>query len=257
MIAALVLASSVAYAGCGKDTDCKGDRVCEAGTCVSPGGGAPGPRGKPKRGPRVDEATLREATRDRAAATRGQIFGYSFGAAGTVFALTGSGLGLASSGVEVSTAVGGVGLVSLAIGGPLAAGGGTAARHGLQLLDAPRPGNGLRIAGWSCYGSGMFLGLVAIGVGIAGEDAGGAIGIAATIPAALGDFLLAADAGTTRNLLALRIEAARGERAQLRLEGVDAPLGVTAPEPARPWVVATPFVSPAPSGAVMGLAGVF
>ena len=26
----------VAHAGCEKDTDCKGDRICEAGACVNP-----------------------------------------------------------------------------------------------------------------------------------------------------------------------------------------------------------------------------
>lgn len=32
----------MARAGCTKDTDCKGDRVCEDGACVSPGGGGGG-----------------------------------------------------------------------------------------------------------------------------------------------------------------------------------------------------------------------
>src|SRR5438876_1212788 len=32
----VLLASALAHAGCTKDTDCKGDRVCDAGKCVSP-----------------------------------------------------------------------------------------------------------------------------------------------------------------------------------------------------------------------------
>ena len=32
----LAAASGTAHAGCEKDTDCKGDRICEAGSCVSP-----------------------------------------------------------------------------------------------------------------------------------------------------------------------------------------------------------------------------
>jgi hypothetical protein len=32
------LTSAVADAGCSKDTDCKGDRVCEEGKCVPPAG---------------------------------------------------------------------------------------------------------------------------------------------------------------------------------------------------------------------------
>ena len=29
-------AAASGFAGCGKDTDCKGDRICERGTCVNP-----------------------------------------------------------------------------------------------------------------------------------------------------------------------------------------------------------------------------
>lgn len=36
MVLAIVLQAWLAQAGCTKDTDCKGDRICEAGVCVSP-----------------------------------------------------------------------------------------------------------------------------------------------------------------------------------------------------------------------------
>jgi len=36
----VLLASALAHAGCTKDTDCKGDRVCDAGKCTSPPEGA-------------------------------------------------------------------------------------------------------------------------------------------------------------------------------------------------------------------------
>ncbi len=32
----LALVASLVLAGCSKDTDCKGDRICERSTCVSP-----------------------------------------------------------------------------------------------------------------------------------------------------------------------------------------------------------------------------
>jgi len=35
---------SSARAGCEKDTDCKGDRICEDGACTDPGGGAKVPK---------------------------------------------------------------------------------------------------------------------------------------------------------------------------------------------------------------------
>jgi hypothetical protein len=37
LAAAALAAPGVAFAQCTKDTDCKGDRVCERGTCVTPG----------------------------------------------------------------------------------------------------------------------------------------------------------------------------------------------------------------------------
>lgn len=48
------LAQTVAPAGCAKDTDCKGDRICTQGTCVSP----------------LSTATPREATNDGTNPTR-------------------------------------------------------------------------------------------------------------------------------------------------------------------------------------------
>ena len=36
LVVALLLGTEVAFAKCDKDTDCKGDRICEAGVCVSP-----------------------------------------------------------------------------------------------------------------------------------------------------------------------------------------------------------------------------
>jgi hypothetical protein len=42
-VAALLLVQSAAHAQCTKDTDCKGDRVCEAGKCTAPAPAAPAP----------------------------------------------------------------------------------------------------------------------------------------------------------------------------------------------------------------------
>jgi hypothetical protein len=38
----VLLASALAHAACTKDTDCKGDRVCDAGKCTSPPDATPG-----------------------------------------------------------------------------------------------------------------------------------------------------------------------------------------------------------------------
>lgn len=56
MVLAIVLQAWLAQAGCTKDTDCKGDRICEAGVCVSPK--PPPPRSSsPGRGPLAPAAT--------------------------------------------------------------------------------------------------------------------------------------------------------------------------------------------------------
>lgn len=37
----LMLAGSAQASGCSKDTDCKGDRICESGECAAPSGATP------------------------------------------------------------------------------------------------------------------------------------------------------------------------------------------------------------------------
>jgi hypothetical protein len=41
----VLLAASVVHAQCTKDTDCKGERVCDAGVCTAPAAPAPDPNG--------------------------------------------------------------------------------------------------------------------------------------------------------------------------------------------------------------------
>lgn len=42
LVAGTFLGAEQAWAGCSKDTDCKGDRICVEGACTSPGGGGSG-----------------------------------------------------------------------------------------------------------------------------------------------------------------------------------------------------------------------
>jgi hypothetical protein len=53
--------SGVAHAGCDKDTDCKGDRICEAGTCVNPTASAPPPAEAAEATQSANESTPVEA----------------------------------------------------------------------------------------------------------------------------------------------------------------------------------------------------
>ena len=66
VVAVLTLGSSAAQAGCEKDTDCKGDRICEAGACVSPAPAAP-PASPATEVPAEAEAETAEATESEAA----------------------------------------------------------------------------------------------------------------------------------------------------------------------------------------------
>ena len=197
MILALV---SLAFADCSKDTDCKGDRICERGACTD----AEEPRASSKRSTRSRDVGAAE--RAHGGSLANGIVGWSLTGQGALFSLTGSGLGLAQAGTGVSVAVGGVGLLSLAVAGPVAGASGGRARAGLRALGEQPGPPGLRIAGWSCYGTGMLLGAVAIGVGLDGDSAGGAIGLLATIPAAIGPTLLLVDAGRDRATLGAELE---------------------------------------------------
>lgn len=195
-----IIAIAPAYAGCDKDTDCKGDRVCEDGTCVD--GARPA---KKKR----DDQRLDEAASLRGGAMGLEIAAWSLGGAGLLFGVTGSALGLAQAGIGVSTGVGGVGLVSIVVAGPLAGAAGGRARRGVELLGGPERGNGARITGWILYGAGLATGVGAIGVGLGGDSAGGAIGMGACALAGTGTFLLAGDASGARRQLSGAIDDER------------------------------------------------
>jgi hypothetical protein len=62
-IAALIAAQflGVAHAGCDKDTDCKGDRICEAGACVNPTTSAPPPAEAAESTPSAEEQPQADA----------------------------------------------------------------------------------------------------------------------------------------------------------------------------------------------------
>ncbi|HJN77930.1 MAG TPA: hypothetical protein QGF58_28700 [Myxococcota bacterium] len=90
----------------------------------------------------------------------------------------------------------------LAVAAPFAAGSGAKARDGLDALGLPSPGNGLRVAGWSFYGGGMGIALIAIAAGAATEEpALGAVGFVGLAGAFTGITLLQLDANIARSQL--------------------------------------------------------
>lgn len=112
---AILLLLAFAQSGCTKDTDCKGDRICEAGRCVSPQAPAPTPAPEPLSlppPPSIDGAPVPDKTplvpteqqtwarQDRANRVRGELADLqrdyddqTYG--GPIFKLTGALAGLA------------------------------------------------------------------------------------------------------------------------------------------------------------------
>lgn len=76
MVLSVVLVVLAQAVGCTKDTDCKGERICEAGVCVTPGGPAVAPPPPPPEVP--PEGYPRVVHRD------GQVCVQSLGGAGQV-----------------------------------------------------------------------------------------------------------------------------------------------------------------------------
>lgn len=192
----LWLLTSLAIAGCEKDTDCKGDRICVEAECVDP----PTPTAMPANpmlhgAPRLADDRLGDSRRRMAA-------GWSVGGCGTILGLTAVGLALAEAETVFPVSVGIVSVGMLGTSAPLAAGSGTRARDGLIALGEPLPPNGMRVAGWSVYGGGMGIALIAISAGaITEEPALGAVGFVGLAGAMTGITLLQFDANRARSQL--------------------------------------------------------
>lgn len=235
----VALLATPAWAGCTKDTECKGDRVCEQGACVDPQAAAPAVVPPTEVAERPSAAALASAANHEADANAGIAWGWVLGGASVAFgavAVTGSVAEWYSPTPEI---LGGLALGSAAFGGPIAAGGGNQARRGLRLLNAPTPGEGLRVTGWILYGSGMAIGAGSVIAGISGAGSEAAVpGAIGLVSGATGIVLLEADAGNARRML----EEARSFYA--------------AAEPER-RIVLLPTVAPTRDGGLVGLVGQF
>lgn len=148
------LISLPAWADCGKDTDCKGNRICESGKCVDPKVPLAAPMRAPSSSLSFDENTLAQS--------------HARGAAVTGFVMSAVALGLAI-GAELtkedqipSLPLGGVATLAVAISAPIIAKSGSSLRYAAGVDGA----FGLRIAGWVAYGGTLLDAVVLIGLGI-------------------------------------------------------------------------------------------
>jgi hypothetical protein len=164
LLFAFMLAPAPAWAGCEKDTDCKGDRVCENGACVAPSGA----RMQRERRARTPETTatvrLTMAKWRTIASLVLAPIGLIGGVTGAVVAAT-----LEDDDVWPVTFVPvGIGFVSLAAAGGVGGHAGILGGDGLRHLGrATDGGSALAIAGWAAWGVGMATlagSLIAIGV---------------------------------------------------------------------------------------------
>lgn len=201
----------LAQAGCEKDTDCKGDRICVQSQCVDP----------PTTAPALIDPGPSKLARARLGDSRGRmITGWSLGGCGSLFGVTAVGLALAEAPTAAPVSTGIVGVGFLAAAAPVSAASGGRARDGLRALDQPVPGNGLRIAGWSSYGAGMGIAVISIAVGGATEEpAFGAVGFVGLAGALTGITLLQLDGNMARAQLnvALARRATHDEALQVAL----------------------------------------
>ena len=162
-LALLITCPAAARAGCTKDTDCKGARICVDEQCVDPpstSATTPAPTS-----PGVPEVDLRYARGRRGVAHRNLhgtwvLFGFEAAAgvsfAGWLFPLFFDGVDDDSIGSFASLAP-----VTLfgALSGPIASIGGTEARRGLDRLGLDAVDTGLRRPGLALYGVSMgFIG---------------------------------------------------------------------------------------------------
>ena len=240
--------ADTALAGCEKDTDCKGDRICEKGLCTDPNPGSG--VGRDTRQPSIDPEVLRRAAALRRKATGLAVGGWVLFGVGTVTGIQAIGFGLSDDDdlEGASRGLGGVATLLFGIAGPFAGDAGGTARKGVRLLGAKPLSRAPRALGWSFYGVGIGLGVAAVGLGIAEVDwAGSAVGGVAMAFGISGVMILLGDAAV--HLRGLRAGIETGEvltradtRSRLRLVS------------AAPWVQPATAADPASRA---GLAAMF
>ncbi|MBL8914853.1 MAG: hypothetical protein JNM17_29380 [Archangium sp.] len=168
LIIVIILVAPAASAQCTMDTECKGDRVCEAGQCVAPKPGttsagaidAPPPPPPPLVG--TDNGPGLGRYSDKQLLTRPRHWAGGAGVIGIIGSIAVAGLAIpATIPTLVGTLFGGLAVVTAAITGALViAGSGSARRAG--VAGAP----GARVTGLILYVATIVVGAAMAGAGI-------------------------------------------------------------------------------------------
>ena len=201
VLAFAILCAPSAWAQCTKDTDCKGDRICNAGVCEAPSPSTPAAQ------PLPPQSTVVVPTAPTPDIVKQLMFrnkqGGLIATIGGVSTLT-FGLAAAATNGEaaLATPLGAVALLSTAISAPIAAGSANKSRQFLMSRGQLVGVSGYAVAGWTIYALAVINGAGLVGLGIADEYAPTALIISCTLLGVSATSFMAADAYSMRNRLA-------------------------------------------------------
>lgn len=159
-VAPTFVTSEPSLGGCEKDTDCKGDRICEQGACIDPANSATASTAaREQQDARVEAHYGSGLRRERPA--------WLFGGVGLAAGTTAVVLSQAGVGIFPPVATGLVGLGFIISAGALSIEAGGHYSTALRLLGRSTAVNGLRHTGGAMWVSGLVIAVVAISVGAA------------------------------------------------------------------------------------------
>ena len=209
--ALLVLAlPSVALAGCEKDTDCKGDRICNEEKCVEPGPNSTATNATADRSPgKISESDRIDYSRRLKSGLNTQISAaaltFSFGLASAIGAIADS--------YAVSLGSGAAALLSASIMIPIGTGPASSTRRLLRSTGQRLPPPGFSITGWVLYGLAVANGTVLVVYGVE-EDVNPGLIISTSLLGATSAIFMALD--TAKLSKQLRDSGGRASRAAQR-----------------------------------------
>jgi hypothetical protein len=186
ILAGVLAPGTAAFAQCTKDTDCKGDRVCLAGSCAAPTSGAAFGGDSRPFNPRPVRSGWASGAGALGIASGVLVLGLSVGSEFT-----------SSDELVPSLPLGITATVLLGAMGPVVAGGGASARGDGRVEGLL----GLRVGGWVAYGLAMANAVALIGLGVADISppegqitATGALGMASLVCFSIDAFASGAQA---------------------------------------------------------------
>lgn len=201
-LALAILCAPSAWAQCTKDTDCKGDRICNAGVCEAPAPSTPAAQ------PVLPQPTIAVPAPPTPDIVQQLMFrnkqgGLTATIGGTSTLVFGLAAAATNGEAALATPLGAAALLSTAITAPIAAGSANKSRQFLMSRGQLVGTSGYAIAGWTIYTLAVLNGAGLVGLGIADEYVPTALIISCTLLGVSATSFMAADAYSMRNRLAV------------------------------------------------------